>query len=376
MIRIFLKGGNLMAEKLSEQICFVHSFGDFVQKTCQKLPFSNILLLATDVEFFEFGFKIYNLFLEKGNKVETVIIKDKNLLQLQDFFKAKDTISEFRGVIVFNKQFLCHILSGWCELPNIFYLHCSSDIYGIFESNNKTQVEYYFYLTDIDKNDILKCIAIRTLCLIDYVFYINLTKLQIDQQFFSALKRTIVLSITALDNSEENNKKLFRLSFIIEKFLSHKAEIRYFSATVSSYLMKNNLYDLEVNFMASKLIIKKYKALLKNKFQSQISFSERAKLVSFFSKNSINCCLDAMRKQLDRIKDNIMDKQEIKSLIKAYDKLVSFIDETVLTKNNEKDKRELIENHKLNTCVSVCGDTNLSINGMTWARQMSFMQYV
>ncbi len=358
-----------------EKTTFLINFNDFAQKICQKLPFSNILLIASDIEFFEFGNKIYNQLLEKGSKVQSVILKHNNLKQLDDFFKEKELILEFRGAIILNKQILCHLLSSNHALPEIFYLQRTYDVYGIFENNNK-KVEYYFYITDIDKSLILKNLAVRTLCLIDLVFYEELTKKQKDHQFFNKAKRQIISALIWLNDSNENNQELFNLLIMLEKAFLANDKVKYFSASVCSFLMQNGLFHLETNFSASNKIVKKYKALLDNKFQNKISYSERARLVSFFSQEKIKFCLCALYNQLDEIKSNISldDKKEIKSLIKAYDKLVYFIEKTNPIEKGAKSKQDLIKEHKLGTCISVCGDTHLSINGMTFVRQTSFLQ--
>ncbi len=371
-----LKEKDFKKEKVCKNTTFVFNFNDFAQNICQKLPFSNILILITETEFFEFGIEIYNKLSEKGNKVQSVVLKDNNLLQLDDFLKEKDLISEFRGVVAINKQILCHILSSDFLLPKIFYLQTTTDIYGIFESNEKTKVEYYFYITDIDKCRLLKNFAVRTLCLIDCLFYHSLTENQIDQHFFSKAKRQIISAILSFNDNKENNDEIFDLLIMLEKTFGIDNKIKCFSANVTSYLMQKNLYCLDTNFLASKQIIKKYKALLKNKFQSQISYSERARIVSFFINEKISNCLLALCKQLDKINIdvNFAMKAEIKNLIKVYDALISLIEKLSQSKSQDNNVQNNINQQKLKMCVSVCGDTHLSINGMTLARQISFLQ--
>ena len=163
---------------------------------------------------------------------------------------------------------------------------------------------------------------------------------------------------------------------MLEKMFSDDEKSKCFSASVASYLMQKSPYCLDINFLASKQIIKKYKDVLKNKFQNQISYSERARLVSFFINEKISNCLLALCKQLDKINIDVSSatKTEIKNLTKAYDAIIGLIEKLSPNKSQENNEQDNINKQKLEMCVSVCGDTHLSINGMTLARQISFLQ--
>ena len=105
-----------------KNITFVHNLDDFALKICQKLPFSNLLVLMTDCDFFEFGNSFCSLLLKNGNKVQSVVLKDFFPNQLNSFLKAKNTILEFRAIIVFNKQILLHLINSKQDFHKIFYL--------------------------------------------------------------------------------------------------------------------------------------------------------------------------------------------------------------------------------------------------------------
>ncbi len=372
-----MKEGNCLYNLTYKNIYLLRDFNDFTQKICQKLPFSNILLLATDSEFFELGAPIFNQLIRNGVKVQTVIIKEKNFAQLDDFFKAKNLFLEFRGVIVFNKWILKYLQNSSAIFFKIFYMQRGGDIYGIFNCENKeSSFEYNFFLANIDKTILLKNFLIRTLDLIDYLICNALSEKEVDRLFFSKVKRLIVCAVTTYTKSQENLERLFNLLIILEKTFAKK-EGHYFSANVVCYLMQKEYYDLEMNFVASKKIVKRYNEMLLNKSEHHLSFSERARLVSLFSKEKINTCLNSICKQLEKIKDNFyeVDKEEIKSLLKIYTKLLSEIEKDSCTDIKE-DKHSRLYNHKLDECVNVCGDTKLSINGMTLARQVSFIKEV
>ncbi len=351
----------------------MHNYVDFTQKICQKLPFSNILLLSTDEDFFDMGNKIFNELLENGIKIKTVIIKANNHSQLDELLKEKNIFLEFRAVVIFNKQILNYIKLNGNIFPKIFYLQLESDIYGIFNTEQKNLVvEYFFYVPKIDKTIVLKNFLIRTLALIDYCFYNVLTQKAIDKAFFIRVKRYLVCAITT-HKSEKDLDELFNILVLLEKMFALKPEINFCSANVACYLMQKSYYDLELNYFASKKIIKCYSQMLLNKYSSDLNFSERAKLVSFFSKEDINICLKSLSRQLKQINDSAyqIDKQEIKSLFKIYTKLYHEI-KNINQINTKKNKKSRLYNHKLDMCISVCGDTKFSINGMTLARQMSF----
>ena len=354
---------------------FVHKIDDFAQNICQKLPFSNILIFSTDEDFFKFGSKIYNELLKKQLKVQVVVLGDNFTHQLDDFFKVKEVLQEFRGVVIFDKNILCHMLNYGVKLPKIFYLQCSSDIYGIFDINkSEILIEYYFLITDFDRTTFIKIFSVRTLALIDYIFLNALTKNEIDLSYFSKIKSLLVCGVTSL-SCEQELQTLFSILIMVEKSFAKKQETKFFSANVSCYLMQKQYYDLKTNFLSSKKIIKNYIATFSNKYKNELCFSDRAKLVSFFSKENLNYCLSSLVKQTKQISANLSasDKQEIKSLLKVYNKFVSEIENKEIDCKNQKDKSCLLKNHKLDTCVSICGDTALSINGMTWVRQMSLV---
>ncbi len=370
-----MKSCNFDFNAIYKNTVFLHNLDDFAQKISQKLPFSNILILSTDSDFFDFGKAIYDKLLEKGSKVQCALLNDNFTSQLNDLFCANNLLKEFRGVVVFNKQILCHIL-GLSDIKFIiFYLQCSSDIYGIFNNRkNQSFIQRYFYITNIDKNILLKNLSVRTLCLIDYIFCQVLTNGKIDQLFFIKLKRLLVLALSIVDG-EQTSESLFNFLVVIEKMFALKNEAEYFSSNVACYLMGKDYYHLETNFCASKQIVKKYSNMLLKRQESQISYSERAKLVSFFSGEDINVCLKSINMQLNKLctKLSMEYKNEIKSLIKIYEKLACQIKKVSLENNNKTKKEELLKRHKLEMCVSVCGDTPLSINGMSLVRQMSFL---
>ena len=103
----------------------------------------------------------------------------------------------------------------------------------------------------------------------------------------------------------------------------------------------------------------------------KISLSERAKLVSFFSKRQIINSLRSLNQQIPKIKGEVgySDKEQINCLIRAYNKLKSHLESQGAPISLSQDE---YQKNKLDTCISVCGDTNQSINGMTALRQQSF----
>ena len=368
-----LKDAIFPTTEKDKNITFVHNLDDFALKICQKLPFSNLLLLMTDSEFFEFGNSFCSSLLKNGNKVQSVVLKDFFPNQLNSFLKAKNTILEFRAVIVFNKRILLHLINSKQVFLKIFYLQTSCDIYGIFDYNSNFSLEHYFYVSSIDKNIVLKNFAVRTLCLIDYIFFSAITQKSFNQLFFNNAKKLIICAITEADYSEQNLNSLFTYLIQLEKIFSNEEKTKYFSANTTCYLMQKDYYDLQINFLASKKIASNYTSMLLNKYKTKISFSERANLVSFFTNQPLNICLKTLYKQLQQIsaKISLAEKQEIKSLLKAFAKLCVQIQQ--INFDNQKNKHYSLINHKLDMCVSVCGDTCLGINGMTLARQMSLV---
>ncbi len=354
----------------------VFDFNDFTHKICQKLPFSNILLLMSDSEYFEFGNTIFNQFLNKGAKVHVALIKEDNFNQLDDLLSQKNLLLDFRGVVIFNKQILCHILGGLTKIPKVFYLQLSSDIYGIFD-NGKSQleVERYFYPPNKNVCEILKIFAVRTLYLIDYIFCQALNKSPLDSQFFSRVKRLIVSAVTNINDCEKNLDEIFDVLIKLENLSTQKEKSKYFSASVTCYLMQNNFYHLQTNYLASKKIVKAYKNLLLNKKQEKIDLSTRARLVSYFSRQQINSCLMTLCNQMEKIDSDIslIDKREIITLLNIYNKFVCKIEKGLTINPARKDIKSKLFGHKLDMCISVCGDTMLSINGMTFARQNSLI---
>ena len=121
--------------------------------------------------------------------------------------------------------------------------------------------------------------------------------------------------------------------------------------------------------------VKEYKNLLLNKKQEKIDLSERARLVSYFSRQQINTCLMTLCNQMEKIDCDIslIDKQEIITLFKIYNKFVCKIEKGLPIKAPRKDIKSKLFSHKLDMCISVCGDTNLSVNGMTFVRQNSLI---
>ncbi len=330
----------------------------------------------TDSEYFEFGNTIFNQFSIKGTKAHIVLIKEDNFRQLDDLLKEKNLIIDFRGVVIFNKQILCHILGGLEKIPKIFYLQLSSDIYGIFDSGkSQIEVERYCYLPNKNAYKILENFAVRTLYLIDYIFCQAITKSPLDCHFFSKAKRLIVSAVTSLEDYEKNLDYLFDKLIELEKIPSQKEESKYFSANTTCYLMQNTFYHLQTNYLASKKIVKQYNNLLLNKKQETIDLSSRARLVSYLSRQEINSCIKSICNQIDKIdiEISLIDKEEIKTLFKIYNKFVCKIEKGLPVKTTKNNKKRKLYSHKLDICVSVCGDTNLSINGMTFVRQNSLI---
>lgn len=362
-----MKNNILESVLLPKKFNFVKNFNVFAQKVCQNLPFSNILLISFDNDFFSFGYQIEQNLFSFGARVKSVIIKRDNLAELDDFLKEKSLVLEFRSIIIFNKKVLSHLNSFTkYSLPKIFYLQLTSDIYGTFES--VAQIEHYFCTSEIDKTHILKTFSVRTLTLIDYIFCNNLIKSPLDLNFFQKVKRQLISALVCGESISIEN--FFKRLIVLEMSFNTKAECKNFSASVVCELMQKSPCDLQTIFIASKQIIKRYKQVLANRFTAKLSFSDRARLISFYSGKSLNKTLSGLYQQMLKIGGEINDGdiKEIKSLIKVFDKFVCKI-ESVKDAKPESDKQSRFLENKLQACIDVCGDTSFSINGMSFCRQ-------
>ena len=309
-----------------EKIDFVKNFNIFAQKVCQNLPFSNVLLISFDSDFFSFGNQIEQNLLSHGARVKSVIIRQDNLSQIGDFIKKQSLVLEFRAIVVFNKKILCHLNSiAKFSLPKIFYLQVTSDVYYAFNSNRLISIDYFFCPNDIQKTNVLKTFSLRALALIDYIFCKALTKKPLDLDFFQKAKRQLVLSLVC--GESETSDSLLKKLIMLEKDFSAKSECKSYSASVVCKLMQKSFCDLSTSFIASKQIIKRYKQVLSNRFTTKLSFSDRARLISFYSGKSLNYALGGLYKQLSIISGAISDSdvKEIKSLIKVFDRFVCMV---------------------------------------------------
>lgn len=353
-----------------DKIDFDLNFDEIATKINQILPFSLILVLCTDDDFFEFGNQLCQNLREKGLKLVSLVYNQNLTAQIDDLI-AKFSFDCVRGIVVFSKKALSKLVDKKVKVERIFFVQKNADVSGVFFNSynlgTENLINYYFNKEYFNEIYLRKSFCVKTLYLIDYSFRNQLFNQRIDTLYFSNFKKKLVSAILYLDEFENNAEKLFFLNLELEYLIS-KSDYTLCSVNVCSQLCSKDFFNLENCFYFSKLVIKKIKDFLSGKMDIEnIDYSERAKTICFLLNQNLFETLSELKEQCEKIEnpDFSLLKQEIKKLILLYQKFFCKV----------KDYEEIfcIDENLAKTCLSVAGDTKFSINSLTAFREIIFL---
>ena len=150
-----------------ENVEFIHDFDEIVVKISQILPFSKILLVLNDDDFFEFGNNFSYKLVGAGLKAINLIYNHNIDKQVEDLI-SDYSFEDVRGIIVFSKKVLFTLIDKCLKIEKIFFVQKDIDTFGIFFSNNSTKNVHYFFNENLfDEKYLRKSLAIKTVHLID-----------------------------------------------------------------------------------------------------------------------------------------------------------------------------------------------------------------
>ena len=365
---IFMEKGILENLKFNfltnEKVEFVHNFDEIASKISQILPFSKILLISSDDDFFEFGNNFFCKLVGSDLNAINLIYNHNIDKQVEDLISDYSFI-DVRGIIVFSKKVLFTLIDKCPKIEKIFFVLKDVDTFGIFFNNSKN-VHYFLNDNLFDEKYLIKSLAIKTVHLIDYAFRNALINQRVDTTFFSNQKKKLVSALFDLEDFINKKKKLFNLNLELENLIC-KSNYPFCSINVCSFLFIKDFFDFDCSFNFSIDVIKKVKAFLSAKLVNEkIDYSERAKIVSFLTNQDINTTLLDLKRQIEFIEDFdvIQLKQELKKLVLLYQNFC-----IRLPKSNDENSKSLKNKQLIKTCLSVSGDTKFSLNCNTYFRE-------
>ena len=352
----------------NEKVDFYSSFDEIAHKISQILPFSKLLLISTDNDFFDFASQLFNKLSSLGLKVVNIIYNQNVSGQIEDLIEDYP-FEDHRGIITFSKTVLFKLNQNCVKVEKIFFVQKQLDTYGIFFNfNGIKNKNIHYILCDrlFDEQYAKKSFAIKTVHLIDYVFRNQLLNQRADTIFFLSQKKKLVNALMALKSFCLNKQMLFRLNLELENSIC-KSIYPFGAINVCTFLFCKDFFEFKSAFHFSNALIQKLKGVLSGKIvEEKIDYSERAKIIHFLTNQDILKTIEDMKNQANSIGDinfnNI--KQEIKKLVMLYQDFCLGIDENNINNYNVK-QEELAK-----TCLTLSGDTGFSINTCTALREM------
>lgn len=359
-----------MAYKISslftaENVAFDLSFDEITQKISQILPFSKVVIICCEDDFFSFGKRFFYKLNDYGLKPINLVYSRNIIFQIEDLCREY-CFEDVRGVIVFDKKALNKIVQLNLSVKKIFYIQTNSDTYGIFYNQKNLDIEkevnYFFNENLLDVFELRKSLALKTVHLIDYAFKNTLYNQRVETAFFSGVKKKLVSALFCLEG-DFDAKKLFYLDLELD-YLIFNSDYPFCSVNVCSFLFNKDFFIKDIAFYFSNLVVKCCKNFLSGKtvFEN-IDYSDRAKTVSFLLNADQNQILRDLKEQITSICDfNLVSvKQEIKKLIMLFQKFNY--------KKSEKVIFSLSQTEMAKTCLTVSGDTKFSVNFLTAFRE-------
>ena len=357
---------------------------DIIAENISKiLPFSKIALFSFENDFYEYGYYLYNAFLQKGLKPINVIIGEK-VNTLESVCHYANLPEDVRGIIAFNNKIFPLIFSNLINCQYAFAVDSgfSDQIYQsayFFEFKNKLMrirkrenaivIKENFAIFDthtLEKK--LKSVAVKTIALIDYAFNLG-TKSENYKNVYSKL--VDLLACTVKSDIEKLAEKSLCGFFELIK----NAPNFYYSCApvISSFMRNGDFFNLDDEFYFAKEIAVLYKKIY---LQNNIDFEfneyleiERISLLTKFSSTQIIKNLIAQYKFLEGNK-SLCNKEQLKNLLKIFDKLCLLIERFSLKKEQSLVK----EKKRLDELLLLSGDTPFGINAMSYFKEKSLLK--
>ena len=347
----------------SENLEFDLDFNEIAQKISQILPFSSIIIICNQNDFFKFADDFCSLLRGFGLKVTTLVYNQNITFQVEDL--VKEYSFEKRGVIFFCKNALKAFLNSDVCIEQVFFIQTNCDTYHLFFNlSNKTKSVHYFLSSRFfDVNTLKKSLAVKTMHLIDYAFRNTLFGYRVDTLFFSCVKRKLVNALLCLESEQQNINALFHFDIELD-YLFYESDYNLCSANVCAFLMNKDFFNLDIAYSFSELIIKFCKDFLSGKIKNEnLNYSERASLICLYLKKDKYKVLTDLNKQVQKIKSTNLNgvKEQLKKLILIYQKFSK--------KTQNEQTKSLTYKKNENIIAILSGDTEFSINCMTAFRE-------
>ena len=347
----------------NENIDFDLNFDEIAYKISQILPFSSILIIGKEQDFFHFGWRFCSLLRGLGLKPISLIYNQNIEEQICDL--TREYPFEKRGVIFFCKQALKTFLDTDVQIEKVFFVQTNCNTYQIFLGKNALtkRVHYFFNRLYFDISIVRKSLSVKTLHLIDYAFRNALFDYRVDTLFFSYLKKKLVSALMFLESEQINKSELYFLDLELD-YLFAKSDYVFCSANVCAYLSEKSFFDLDACFYFSGIIIKECKYFLSGKMQKEnLNYSERASIISLFLRKDKYQVLTHLNAQVSLVKNTNLNgiKKQIEKLVLLYQKFSKKIENAQV--------EELINEHGHQIIARLSGDTEYSINCMTAFRE-------
>ena len=250
----------------NEKVDFYSSFDEIAHKISQILPFSKLLLISTDNDFFDFASQLFNKLSSLGLKVVNIIYNQNVSGQIEDLIEDYP-FEDHRGIITFSKTVLFKLNQNCVKIEKIFFVQKQLDTYGIFFNfNGIKNKNIHYILCDrlFDEQYAKKSFAIKTVHLIDYVFRNQLLNQRADTIFFLSQKKKLVNALMALKSFCLNKQMLFRLNLELENSIC-KSIYPFGAINVCTFLFCKDFFEFKSAFHFSNALIQKLKGVLSGK---------------------------------------------------------------------------------------------------------------
>lgn len=353
------------------------------QKISNILPYSKIALFSFENDFFESGAYLYRAFISKGLKPINVIISEK-VSALESVCHYANLPEDVRGIVAFNNrifplifaklincQYAFAVDSGFSDqiYQSEYFFELKNQLMRIRKRENAVVIKEDYALFDLyplEKK--LKSVAVKTIALIDYAFTYG-AESEEHKKAYSKLVDIITCEINS-DIRKLTEQSLFAFYELIKK-----APNIYYSCApaISSFMKNGEFFNLDDEFYFAKKIAVLYKKFyLQNNIDIETGDYlriEQLTSLTKFSRAEIVKNLIIQRKFLQNHK-RACSREQLKNLLKIFDKLCILIDRFSQTKENNLDK----ENDSIKELSLLSGHTPFGINAMSYFKEKSLLK--
>lgn len=356
-----------------EKVFFCHGVQEISKQISLILPYSKVIMLWIETEYFDFGKDLHHALLSHGIKVYNIIVKDNFCSSKENFLNLEIMAEDCRAVICCNKKLFSFVISENTKIEFGFYIQeggCLNGLLvpkffikdgGVLRLQSRRAQGYIIIDTvKLDQKNVIKDLAVQTLMLLDYVFRLELLGGPIELNFYSkvfALLKSALKKVYSV--GEERLLILTELSLSIQQLLCEKQCFYSCACTVLSFLQTGDFFTND--FECAKKIANLYKSsLIKTFYKPVPDYNQDVITLCFLTGLNQKFLLKSALENLN----SIASAKEKRIYLTQKRQLLAMFKQLCATLEPQQEKL-IVKQTDFDFLSSLAGLTPLGINGIT-----------